>query len=279
MTLLGKVFTGMIFVLSVVFFLLAALVNNEHINQKQEADKFRQQAQQAQSELTQARQETEDTRTELAIERAARRSTLAAMQEQLTAANSEKEASARAELNLQATVTSVTNTNKATATELKARTDENKQLRTELVDARQDRDQLFQRLVAATDKLSRLQGEYASLALREKDLADDYTKAKELLESLGVGPDTMLNAPATNGEVIAVNTSGIVEVSLGRDDGLRGGHTLEVHRNGQYLGRLVVQTVRDDKSTAKILRSYQRGYIRVGDRVDTQLEFSITRKN
>ena len=41
MTLLGKVFTGVIFVLSVLFFSIAVAVNSTHINQKQEADRYR----------------------------------------------------------------------------------------------------------------------------------------------------------------------------------------------------------------------------------------------
>ncbi|MEM7473359.1 MAG: hypothetical protein AAF483_00060 [Planctomycetota bacterium] len=277
MTLLGKVFTALIFLLSVVFFLLGVAVNSTHISQKLEAEKWRAEAQKANEELTQSQEQTERYRTDLAIERAARRATLAAMQEQLTTATNDKERASRAETGLQASFTAATETNNATATELKARTEENTVLRDKLKVAREDRDQLFGRLVKATDDLSRLQGTYASLVIREKETADSLTKTVHLLSSLGINPDTELNAPATNGEIVGIDGT-LVEVNLGRDDGLRTGHTLEVHRNGQYLGRLSVKTVRDGAATARILEDFQRGYIRVGDTVDTQLEISITRK-
>jgi hypothetical protein len=74
-----------------------------------------------------------------------------------------------------------------------------------------------------------------------------------------------------NGQVTAVSTNGLVEVSLGRDDGMREGFTLEVHRNGQYLGRLLIKTVTDNKSVAEIMTGYQKGYVREGDRVDSKL--------
>lgn len=272
MTLLGKVFTGLVFLLSVIFFALSIAVNATHINQAKEAASNKQAAEKAQGEANQIRMQYENIKTELAIEQAARRSTLASLQDQLTTAQSERESAERDLRDLQSALTAANQTNLANANELDAKTKENELLRQKLVEARQDRDQMFQRLVTATDQTNRLQSDLQTLAMRERDLADDYTKLKERMDVLGIKPDTPLNAPpSVNGEVLAVDTGGLVEVSLGRDDGMREGFTLEVHRGQQYLGRLVVKTVRDDKSVARILDGYQRGYIRPGDRVDSKL--------
>lgn len=272
MTLLGKVFTGLIFLLSVIFFALSIAVNASHINQKTMAASWETKAKASDLEVQQVRTQYENTKTELSIEQAARRSAIAALNEQLETAKTARETSDRDYRGLQSALTAAAQTNAANANEIAALTNDNKLLRTELVDARLDRDQLAQRLVTAKDQENRLKGTLDSLAQREKSLAEDYTKAKELLDILGVKPDTILNAPpAVNGEVLAVDTGGLVEVSLGRDDGVRAGHTLEASRNGQYLGRLLVMTVRDDKSVASIVDAYRRGYIRAGDRVDSKL--------
>ena len=272
MTLLGKVFTGLVFLLSVIFFALSIAVNATHINQRTQAEANQKLADAAQRERDQIRTQYESTKSELAIEQAARRATIASLQDQLTTATSERESAERDLRDLQSALTAANQTNAESANALEAKTKENELLRQKLVDARQDRDQMFQRLVTATDQTNRLQSDLQSLAMRERDLADDYTKLKERMDILGIKPDTPLNAPpAVNGEVLAVDTGGLVEVSLGRDDGLREGFTLEVHRGQQYLGRLMVKTVRDDKSVAKILDGYRRGYIRPGDRVDSKL--------
>ena len=272
MTLLGKVFTGLIFLLSVIFFALAVTVNATHINNKELADKFQKQASDAERKNTELSGLLEETKTELAIEQAARVAALASLQTQLDQAQQDLSMQQATLSNLQSAHTLLVQTENATQLELKAKSDDNALLRTQIVSARQDRDQMFQRLVAAKDEFTRLQGVFQALQERESQLASDYTKAKEKLDILGIKPDTMLEAPpAVNGEVLKVATNGLVEVSLGRDDGMREGFTLEVHRNGQYLGRLKVRTVRDDKSVAEILVGYQKGYIREGDRVDSKL--------
>lgn len=276
MTLLGKVFTALIFLLSVIFFSLSVAVNASHTAWKSTANKFEQDAKKAQTEAQQVRVELETTKTRLAVEQAARRSTLASLQEELATARNDRESAERALRDLQSALTSSDQTNLANANELKARTEENGLLRTELKDAREDRDQIFQRLVDSTDRNNRLQGDMQSLVLLKNNLADNYTKAKEKLDVLGIKPDTILNAPpAVNGEVLAVDTNGLVEVSLGRDDGIRVGFTLEIHREGQYLGRILIRTVRDDKSVGRILRGYQRGYIRSGDSVQSRLSLGL----
>lgn len=272
MTFLGKVFIGITLVLSVIFFALSLAVNASHINQKAAAAKFQKQATDAETKNRELNTLLEDYKTELAIEQAARRTALASLQTQLEQTQNQLEMQEAELTDRRAQLTQLVQTEASSQAELKAKTADNDLLRTQLSEARQNRDQLFQRLVATKDEINRLQGTYQSLQERERQLATDYTAAKEKLDTLGIKPATLLDAPPpVNGEVLAVSTNNLVEVSLGRDDGMREGFTLEVHRSGQYLGRLKVRTVRDDKSVAEILTGYQKGYIRAGDRVDSKL--------
>lgn len=272
MTLLGKVFTGLIFLLSVIFFSLAVAVNASHINQKTLAIKYQDQAKTAQLKNAELTSLLETTKDELAIEQLARRSALGALQTQLGDMKNDLQ---KKEEQLQEATKSLTvfiGKEKDTQTTLEASTKDNELLRKQMVDAREDRNQLFQRLVGTKDQLNRLQGIYQSELERERALASQLSMAMEKLEILNIRPETeILTAPAVNGQVTAVSSSGLVEVSLGRDDGMREGFTLEAHRNGQYLGRLMVKTVADNKSVAEIMTGYQKGYIRAGDRVDSKL--------
>jgi hypothetical protein len=67
--------------------------------------------------------------------------------------------------------------------------------------------------------------------------------------------------------VLAVGQNGLVEISLGRDDGIREGHQLDVYRGGQYLGRIEIRRTQDDKSVGQILPGFRKGFIQQGDDV------------
>ena len=67
-----------------------------------------------------------------------------------------------------------------------------------------------------------------------------------------------------------------VEVTVGSDDGIRQGNTMEVFRGGRYLGQIQIVRTTPDKSVGRVDRSRQQGEIRAKDRVETRrnLKFS-----
>lgn len=271
MTLLGKIFTGILFVLSVLFFAIAVAVNSTQINQKAEAEKYKTQAESTRRDNEQLQGLLENLKRELAIEQMARRSALAALQTQVSSLDQELSAKERELRDLQTAHTTLTSAEKTTTEQLSSRTAENDQLRQQVTNAREDRNKLTARLVAAKDEINRLQGLKQSLEERAAQLHLQNTLVSQKLQTLGIKPDTSLDAPpAVQGEVLAV-ADGMVELSLGRDDGIREGFTLEVHRGGNYLGRIKVRTVRDDKSVAEVLPGFQKGFIQAGDRVQSKL--------
>jgi hypothetical protein len=122
------------------------------------------------------------------------------------------------------------------------------------------------------DTFNRLQGEHDRLTERYSELNNNYNLAAEKMQSLGIKPDTDLGvAPAVNGTVLAVATNGILEVSLGQDDGIRENMELDVHRAGSYIGKVKVTKVTPNRSLAEVLTKYQKGYVQAGDRVDSKL--------
>ncbi len=272
MTLLGKVFTGLIFVLSVVFFALSIAVNASHISNKTNAENNKKAADKANQEKATLTERLEITKRELAIEQMARRTALASLQTQLSQIAkdlSDKEKELR---DLISAHTAIVAAEKTTSETLKASIADNDLLRQQIVSTREDRNQLFRRLVDAKDLFNRLQGDHDRLTERYSDLNSNHNLAMEKLQTLGIKPDTDLgSSPAVNGLVTAVATDGTIEVNLGQDDGIKENVVLDVHRNGNYLGRVKITKVTPNRSLGTILTSYQKGYIQAGDRVDSKL--------
>jgi len=108
---------------------------------------------------------------------------------------------------------------------------------------------------------------------RKAQLEKQVANARILLKQNGLSIDSLPKdrVPTLDGAVTAV-ASGSIEVSLGSDDGLQVGHTLEVYRGGEYIGRAVVKTVMSDHAVAEIVKAYARGVVQRGDKVTTRLK-------
>ena len=120
-------------------------------------------------------------------------------------------------------------------------------LRTELVQAQKDRDAHFKEVVRLTDELNQAVNEKEQLRKRTAELAKDLAKADEALRYFDINKNSDYKTqgpPKVDGIVTSVLEAGLVEISLGSDDGLRKGHQLEVYRIGggqsTYVGRIEV---------------------------------------
>jgi hypothetical protein len=108
---------------------------------------------------------------------------------------------------------------------------------------------------------------------RKSQLEKQVAQARLLLKQNGLSIDSLPKdrVPTINGVVMAVVDDSI-EVSLGFDDGLQNGHQIEVYRNGEYLGRAIVKSVKPDRAVAVLVREYSRGIVQRGDKVTTRLK-------
>ncbi|MFO0942594.1 MAG: hypothetical protein U0930_17800 [Pirellulales bacterium] len=271
MTFLGKIFTGIIFVLSIGFFFVSLQVLGTHIDHKALADQKSKAADKANQEKRALEEKLEQLKREYAIEQMARRTALASLQTQYSQISNELSGKETQLRDLQSAHTLASAAEKTLTETLKARSDENELLREHLKSKIEERNQLYKKVVDATDSRNRLQGDHDRLLERYSDLVSSSTLAMEKLQALGIKPDTDLGVPAANGLVVAVATDGTVEVNLGQDDGLKPNTMLDVHRNGEYIGKVMVTKVTANAAIGQILTSYQKGYIRAGDRVDTKL--------
>ena len=63
----------------------------------------------------------------------------------------------------------------------------------------------------------------------------------------------------------------MIEITVGADDGLRKGHTVEIFRGQRYLGRAVIIRTEPDRAVARVIRKFQQGPIQENDDVATKL--------
>jgi multidrug efflux pump subunit AcrA (membrane-fusion protein) len=283
MSFLGKVFTFLVFIFSITFFAVALMVNSSHRDWKtavMDPQKgFVAQKQSLQRNLQELQGQLEKAQRDLAQEQVARKVTLSQLQTQLDQER-EKLAQLTAELQkMQAANTLQTQTLAATQDELARVTKENTDIKTQIVQVIQERDVQTRKAITLADDLNNRLVVLDTLTKKLDVLRDSATvlearniTMKNALDRSGIKDDLEDVPPSDlNGLVNAVDRDGLIEISIGRDDGLREGHELDVYRGSSYLGRVRIIRTDVDKSIAKIMDGYRRGYIQKDDKVVAKL--------
>jgi len=290
MTLLGKIFTGLILVMSVLFLGLAISVFATHKNWRMVVSNPSPKAgeqlgleQQLERQLEINRQLKDmkaDLTSAIAVEQAARRFALAALETKLKA-RSEELARVQQELaKLTATEGTTAGALVNAQNELTAVTGEVKQLRDDIRVARTDVDAQFQKVVKLTDELNQLQRIKRGLEVRQRPLLAQVAAMKGVMDKMGVHMDVEKDGtirtdvdripPKVFGVVVNVGEKNLIELSLGSNDGIQVENTLDVYRDNAYLGKVKVLKISPNRAVAEIIPEYKRGTIRKGDRVATK---------
>lgn len=289
MNLVGKIFTVLIFVMSVVLMTLVMMLYATHTNwrllvENPESNatpehpagyKYRLQNAEKQKEdlnsllneyqrnLERETIEKEQVRAKLETEKEELTRNLTAREQDL-AAKTQSERDAVAQL-------------KAVTASLNALKDENEKLRNDVKTIQQDRDAQFDQMVKRTEELHAKVNELDQLNRRNKDLISESANAMQLLRMLGYtnNPAYYLetaNPPATLNAIVLSASQDLVVISCGADDGLRVGHTLEVTRGNTYVGSIEVREVTPDRAICKINKEKQQNSFQVKDRVIPKLK-------
>jgi len=272
MSLVGKIFTMLILIMSIVFMAFAMMVFATHKNWKTAAAGL-------QTKLTAADQANRDAKellqrlqTDLAREQAARKAALAALQVRAAGAEQRLAAKEKELGDLTAAHSQATQTAKEAQTRLTTLEDETKKLRDDLRGEQKKVDQAFLTVVDLTDKLNQAESLRQNLEEVNTQATKQMSQMKQVLDAHGLRPDTLVThiPPKVEGIVTDVSTKDLVEISIGADDGLKVGHTLDVCRGDQYLGRIVIKRTEPDRAVGQVMKELQRGQIKRGDRVTTK---------
>jgi hypothetical protein len=150
--------------------------------------------------------------------------------------------------------------------------------------AADENDKRFKRLIAITDELNAVATQLPLYQEREKQLAEQVAKAKLLISKLGHNiedPPSRL-PPPVSGTVVSVGRlqdPNLVELSLGKDDGLRINHYVDLYRGNAYLGRAVITDTEGNRSVAKVLKDGLKAAVRQDDNFTTRLQYMTSGMN
>jgi hypothetical protein len=284
MTLMGKIFTMLILVMSIVFMTLSFMVFATHKNWKEFALNptaspttplgLKPQLDQAWANVRALERELEDLRGQLAEHQAARRQALATLQSKMQESANEL---AMVQTQLQTLTTAHTEAVQklgVAEANLEKVTTDNAGLRVDIVTIQKDRDEKLNRVVSLADMVNQAERKLVQLSERQRQLIDQVAFQKMTMEQHGIDVSaplpTSLERPV-DGVVTAVSEKEMVEISIGIDDGVREGHVLEVYRDNLYLGKIVVRRVTANRSVAQIDPNFKKGPIRKGDRVASKI--------
>lgn len=278
MTLLGKSFTVIIFLLSLSFMVLALAVNASHRNWRDVVlgpAGFKSTIEAIENQNSQLQDARDKALADLNRERVARRTALAALQTQLDQLQDELALRINSASVLEGELSNLSQLDKIRAEELQSLTDTATKLRDQVRKEQQDRDTLFAQTLVLQDTLNESRGVRLELETRNANLQKEVTRFREVVDHMGIDPKAPLDGapPERNGNVLVINRiKGLAEVSIGQDDGLRIGHELEVSRDARYIGRLKVLKTTPNRAVGEIMKDYSQGFILEGDRVDTSID-------
>jgi len=280
MTLVGKIFTVLIFIMSLVFMTLSVMVFATHLNWREQVEStdaskpgYKRQLEFKTAALAAAKAEQKKTADQLALEQASRRQALAALQTRLLEAQNQLAIQEQQMTALQGALKTVTESEKLAQERLKNYEAEIQTVRKETQQAQLDRDTQFAKVVELTDRLN--QGEVKLIAMEERgnQLNSQLAAYKMVMTAHGWDPTTPVSdIPPVNltGLVLVVTDKDLVEISLGKDDGLREGHIMQIYRGDTYIGQIRIMKVAPDRAVGQIDKDLKRGQVRKGDHVTTK---------
>jgi peptidoglycan hydrolase CwlO-like protein len=276
MNLLGKIFTFVILVMSILFMGMAIMVYATHKNWRDIAQTTSNQLQQRTTEYDQLKSEYNRLENELTAE-------FESAQQQVRKLESERGSLVERNTTIQSELDQLRQERGEATASVASTQQNNSRLAEEVQNARDDirtnqqlRDDAFGKMVTVSEDLQQVQGQLESTTERNRQLTQDVARMTTAMRENGLDPAIAADAvvPAVNGFVSRVEqTAGalLIEVSIGADDGLKPKHMVEVYRGSKYLGRAEILKTAPDRAVGRVERRYQQGQIQEGDRVATRL--------
>ena len=290
MTLVGKIFAGLVFLMSLCFFALVIMVLHTHNSWKQlvlgkhlpnHQVNLNEQIAQLDGHCEKLTAEKSTLENLLSEERAARqraKATLLTKVEQLeTRLTSVVDALAIAKSELD-TLLAAGNVN---ADALAKYQNENVTLRDQTKVILFARDQLLKTSNDLNQDIHEVSGQVADLNVACEIVDAELEQRAAILFAIGASLDdppigSLQPAP---GVITRVGERELVEISLGSDDGVRVGMRMHVYGSrGDYAGKIRISSVREDRAAGAVIPSTRNRPVRSGDNVVAESTIASSRR-
>lgn len=280
MNLLGKIFVVLIAVMSLVFMTLALAVYSTHKNWKDIVEG----PNGLQAQLRIARTELEQSKAQYNRLDSQFKSETETQLQQIRKLESERVGLVDRNAAVQTELDQLKAERRDATAAVAATQANNQRLAQEVTGLRQDirtneqaRDKAFATTLKATEDLHQTKGQLDSTVERNRQLTNQVSGMTRVMRAEGIDPNTPPGSvvPTVDGLVSQVRQaagSQLVEITIGSDDGLKKGNTVEVFRGARYLGRAEIIKTSPDRAVGRIDRRFQQGQIQEGDRVATRLK-------
>jgi hypothetical protein len=279
MNLVGKIFAFLILCMSLVFMALAVTVYATHTNWmnvvlvgKGGEPGLKKQLDTLKEEKAALTEEKAKLEADAAGEKAARRQQLAKLESEVEDVKRQRDDLLKREADLDKRAREAVAAMQTSQEGVGALRKEVEGLRDEIVGARKARDENFKEVVRLTDELHQSVVSFKNLNQKTTALAEQLQKAKALLVQYNVDPNEEPGAKVPkgiDGLVLATQGSDMIEISLGKDHGVRVGHQFDILRrsggNATYLGRCEVISVEPARAVCSVDPKMRKGPIQKGD--------------
>jgi hypothetical protein len=276
---IGKILVLLILIMCLMWMTVSVMIYATHTNWKVAAEGLRQKVAELKKDNDELQAQLEKLESQRKDEIAAKADAIVKLESQKKAVTDEnaqlvkeRDELSRKEREAVAAVDSSSKNEEKLTIEVKGLREENRKLQ-------EDRDGQFAKVVKLTDDIHKSQQELTRTTERRDQLVAQVEHARKLLAPYKKDVTSSLDPapPALHGKVLAINDEKMVEISLGSDDGIAVGHTVDVSRGNKYVGRLVVITTATDKAVAKVDTKYTKTAVQTGDDVATHLR--VTAEN
>jgi multidrug efflux pump subunit AcrA (membrane-fusion protein) len=290
MNLVGKIFIVLIFVMSLVFMAFSMAVYATHKNWREAVVRTKDegpgkplglqpQLDAAKKQLDEQRNEYDKLKRERDAEKAAATQAVAKLENELQSLTAERKKRDQEYADLVKAEREAVASMKTTQENMSHSEKERDTVEAQVLHAQQDRDAHFKEATRLTDELNQRKNDLEQLQKRMTTLAADLAKAKEALRYFDINENANFKdktPPRVDGIVLTPSGAGLVEISIGSDQGLRVGHQLEVYRTtagaNAYVGRIEVVKTTPDRSVCKVEPKFQNSNMTRGDRVVSKIE-------
>ncbi len=273
MNLMGKIFTLLIFFMSICFLVVAVMVGASHRNWKAAAQDNNEKAKQAQNLLNEAKSKSGEKEKLLAAERVSRALQLAQLESQLKMAVdnfNQKESQLKEEIVIsQERLRRLEQAEARLAqqdTEVASLKTDNSKLAADIADK-------FSLVRSLTNEGFELKNRIDDLESMNKDLSANLAQKQKVMDANGLRDSALTDhiVPKLDGIVTKIaDSKDLIAIGLGTDDGLRRGHEMDVYRGDRYIGKVTVVKSDFNYSVAQINKDFMQDTVREGDHVTSR---------